>query len=249
MRLALVLLALGLVGLSSTPAQARFDWRRLWDALGRGAAARVPEGRQAAVSGQYRHADDSVWVWRGPHATRTLVHELLHRATARRPQGFERALATLIGDLQINEGLTSYFADRALEQVHLAPTLAPPAPGSPFAVRRAWARTMRAQAADALQHTFGLEVKTDRVSVLSENSFRRVFERRSMEIWITPSDGPSYAQSQELVRQLVQLVGEEPLRRAYFGGDVEGLRQTLRQASTRVPRRSFPAGIDLDSRP
>jgi hypothetical protein len=232
--------------LAPGPAQARGGWRQLLDSLSRGSGGwigRVAQQDRAGVSGYNRGRGGPIRVWRGPAALRTLVHELLHRVTAGRPEAYRRAMINLTSDLQVDEGLTSYFASRALNGRQ---TPATPQPGAPFRARRTWARDIRQAASAALRSSFGVEVDLSRVSILSDASFRRVYERDSERIWTRPTGQESYQASQrETVQALVDLVGEAPLRRAYFQGDVDGLKTALRQAREGMPRSQFPRWIDL----
>ena len=92
--------------------------------------------------------------------------------------------------------------------------------------------------------TYDVQVDTKSVALLSERCFARVYQKTAERPWVRPQGQVSYAADQQRVRELVALVGEEPLRRAYFTGDVEALRTALQQARTRDPRR-FPSWVDL----
>jgi hypothetical protein len=245
MRRVAVCLALGL--LIPSVAEARFDWRHMLDCMSRGAGGWVAEDArrdQVAVFGYNRVRDGGIFVWRGPMALRTLTHELLHRATRGRPEGYERAMRALTGAVQIDEGLTAYFTDRALERAGVTSfAVEPPTRGRPFSELRGWARDLRQTARRAIA-SYDVQVDTKSVALLSERCFARVYQKTAERPWVKPQGQVSYAADQERVRELVALVGEAPLRSAYFTGDVQALRTALQQARARDARR-FPSWVDL----
>ena len=245
MRRVAVCLAIAL--LIPSVAEARFDWRHMLDCMSRGAGGWVAEDArrdQVAVFGYNRVRDGGIFVWRGPMALRTLTHELLHRATRGRPEGYERAMRALTGAVQIDEGLTAYFTDRALQRAGVTSfAVEPPARGRPFSELRGWSRGLRQTAQRAIA-TYDVQVDTKSVALLSERCFARVYQKTAERPWVKPQGQVSYEADQQRVRELLALVGEEPLRRAYFTGDVQALRTALQQARARDARR-FPSWADL----
>jgi hypothetical protein len=193
--------------------------------------------------GYHRRRDSGIWLWRGnTKKMRTLVHELLHRVTRGRPASYRKEIKHLTGDKQFDEGLTSYFTARALVRTSSSPVLADPRPGASFGQLRQWSRSIRAEATTIIQQAYGVEVDARKVAILSDHCFGRCYRRDFGKEWISRPGQPGvYSTSSSRVKQLVNLVGEGPLRRAYLEGDVGGLRQAL----GRVPPSSLPPWVNL----
>lgn len=195
--------------------------------------------------GWHRTRDSAIWVWRGNKSCfRTLTHELLHRATHEVPRLAWQDMARLTSDPQFMEGLTAYFTGRALELTHKQPTYSDPR-GSTFGDLRRWSRDIRADARDTLHAAFGVEIDTRKITICNDKTFGRCHLRDFGEPWVShPGQPGTYGNSKSRVQQIVDLVGEGPVRRAYFEGDAAGLRAALAQARRQSPT-TFPAWISL----
>jgi hypothetical protein len=194
--------------------------------------------------GYHRTADSGICIWRGnERKLRTMTHELLHRATNEVPRAARAELARLTSDRAINEGLTSYFTNRALARTGRCEVYGNPAPDASFRELRAWARNLRSEAHDAIRDAFGVEVSTKKIAILSDKSFARVYARDFGKPWVSHPGQPGvYGDSRQRVEELVALAGERAVERAYFQGDLSELRAQLR----RQPRSARPGWLALD---
>lgn len=200
--------------------------------------------------GYHRRRDSGIWVWRGnKKKMRTLVHELLHRATRNRPQDYHRQIKTLTNDPKIDEGLTSYFTSNALTRTGRSPSFPDPQPGANFSQLRQWSRGIRAEAKGIIRQAYGVEVDTKKIAVLSDRCFGRCYQRDFSKPWVSRPGQPGvYGNSKSRVQQMVDLVGERPVRQAYLVGDVAGLRQALQRAQRFNPT-ALPSWVNLSNPP
>ena len=194
--------------------------------------------------GWHRTQDSAIWVWKGnKNCFRTLTHELLHRATHEVPRVVWHDMARMTGDPKFMEGLTSYFTSRALELAHREPSYSDPRATTLGDLRR-WSRSIRADAHATLQTAFGVDVDMRKITICNDKTFGRCHLRDFGEPWVShPGQPGSYGNSKSRVQQIVELVGEGPVRRAYFQGDVGGLRAALARAKRQRPS-TFPAWIN-----
>jgi len=194
--------------------------------------------------GYHRNVDSGIWLWRGnQNKLRTVVHELLHRASKDVPRAARQELARLTGDRDFNEGLTSYFTSRALQTAGRTESYADPRPGASFGELRAWSKGLRTDAKAIIRREMGALVDTKKIMVGSDACFGRCYARDFGEPWVSHPGQPGvYGNSKSKVQQLVELVGAEPLRRAYLQGDVRGLVRALRA----VPPAAHPSWLQLD---
>ena len=196
--------------------------------------------------GWQRTQDSAIWVWKGnKECFRTLTHELLHRATHEVPRTAWRDMASITGDPKFMEGLTSYFTLRALEIARRGERTYPEPQAQTLGDLRRWSRGIRAEAHSTLQTAFGVDVDMRKITICNDKTFGRCHLRDFGEPWVShPGQPGNYGNSQSRVRQIVELVGEEPVRRAYFQGDVGALRSALTQVRRQSPS-TFPAWINL----
>jgi hypothetical protein len=220
------------------------DARKHWG-LSR-AQAPVPETVMVKTMGWHRGSDSAIYVWRGgKNKLGTLTHELLHRATNSVPRTARAELARMTNDPKFNEGLTSYFTARALQLAGNQPTFADPAPGAAMSQLRAWSREIRAEAKESVGALGIRDIDMHKIAICSDTVFGRCHLRDFGEPWVAhPGQPGSYGNSRSRVQQIVDLVGETPVRRAYFDGDAAGLRRALSDAQRRAPS-TFPTWISL----
>lgn len=206
------------------------QFRRAWEPVPIQRSTASQNGTvMVKTMGYHRRRDSGIWVWRGNRKKmRTLVHELLHRSTRHRPEAYRGEIRHLTGDRAIDEGLTSYFTKVALSRAGRSEVYPDPAPGSSFGQLRRWARGIRNDARSTIHDAFGVQVDTKKIAILSDNCFGRCYRRDFGKLWASRPGQPGvYGNSRSKVEQMVNLVGEGPVRRAYFQGDVAGLRSAL----------------------